>query len=339
MSDWGLQVFNSRGKAINVADASPLQFIRKINRNEITWSTGASNTFDFTNQVTPGTQLVVWTDEPVVILQSNIYLGYLVQPINITISGACVTIAQAQWGTGNWLLTNDFGPNGFWVSGIYGPPATADGWGLWVAEGGAFPSVVNSAAGMFLTQATEIAFTGEYALNCSDSAMVFCAWDDSSIGIDFDNNARTLRGFKQRGELWGNPGGFSIKLKICVFDIKTPTIPDWGLQIFGADGKTSFTSEETPLVIREWATLPQYVGAWTPFSAPAQTPMIPLTGTGIKTTNYADIWRVNLSMTRSYLGFGPGALITTTGDDILQNDEQIPYRGKQIPVIWANDYF
>lgn len=339
MSDFGLQVFSSSGKAINISDSAPLQFIRKINGSEVNFSSSASTTFDFTSQLPANTQLVVWTDTSALILESSIYLVYNVVPINIAINDRKVTISVPSFGTGSWQLWPERRPAGFWVFAVYQKPVTSDGWGLYVDSGGAFPSVVNSSASLFLTATYSITFTGTYQLNCSENAIVFCNCSDDSVGLIFDQSNKQIRGYKQSGINWGNPGGFSVTLKICVFDIKTPTIPDWGLMIYGADGKVSFTSNEVPLVIREQIPLPNGTGAWSNFSAPANTPMIPLSGMGAKTTNRSDVWRVNLAMNNSHAGFGPGAQLIHVGDNILSNDETIPFKGKTIPVIWGSDYF
>lgn len=339
MSDFGLQVFSSSGKAINISDAAPLQFIRKITDSEVDLSSNGSTTFDFTSQLPANAQLVVWTDISALVLDSPIYLTYNVVPINITINDRKVTISVPSFGTGTWGVPTERRPSGYWVFAVYQKPVTSDGWGIYVDSGGAFPAVVNSSASLFLTATYSITFTGTYQLNCSENAMVFCNCNDDSIGIIFDPNTKQIKGYKKSGINWGNPGGFSVTLKVCVFDIKTPSIPDWGVLINGADGKVSFTSNEVPLVIREQIPLPNGTGAWSNFSAPGNTPMIPLSGMGAKTTNKSDIWKVNPAMNNSHVGFGPGARLIHIGRNILSNDEIIPLKGKTIPVIWGSDYF
>jgi hypothetical protein len=334
MSDWGISVKGMH----NVADASPLQFIRKISESDAALDSGSSKTFDFSGSVPAGTTLVVWTDIAVAVLESSSQLPYRVLPINIAVSGLKVTISLESYGTGGWIFPTPRRPTGFWVFGVYGQPARGD-WGAWINQGGAYPAVVNSDAGMFLTQKISTTFTGQYQLSCSENAMVFCNWTDTGVGIFFDRTTKKLMGYKASGAEWGHPGGFSIPLKICVFDIKRPTIPDWGFLVYGADRKVAFTSAETPLIIRQWAALPSYIGAWTAFSNTGATPMIPLTSIGANTTNESDIWRVNLAMNNSGVGYGPGAQFIHVGDNILDNGEQIPYRGKAIPVIWGSDYF
>lgn len=337
MSDFGLQVFTPSGKALNVADASPLQFIRKVPRSEVSFTTGASTTFDFTSQVPAGVQIVVWTDFAAVIIDSPIYLDYRVMPVNIAVSDRRVTISVPAYGTGNWGPVET--PTGFWIFAVYPQPVTSDGWGLYVDAGGAFPAVVNSAAGLFMTAQHSITFTGTYSLNCSENAMVFCHCNDEGIGLYFDRNSRQIIGYKPAGKQWGTVGGFSVPLKICVFDVKTPTIPDWGGMIYGADGGVSFTSQEVPLVIRQWASLPNAVGNWTNFTSPGSTPMVPVASMGAKTIDRSYIWKVNLAMNSQHVGYGPGALLMQVGDNILTDQEQIPYKGKTVPVIWGSDYF
>lgn len=335
MSDFGLQVFSSSGKAINVGDAAPLQFVRRIDRSEVNLNSGASSTFDFRGVVPAGVQLVVWTDVCAAVLESATVIGYNVQPINIDVNDRVVTISLPGFGTGNWVWPASRQPTAFWVLAIYQQPVTNDGWGLYVAQGGAFPAVVNSAASLFLTQTYSGPFTGTLQLNCSGNAMVFCNCPAEGIGLYFDRNSRQLIGYSN----WGVVGGFSVQLNVCVFDIKTPTIPDWGLMIYGADGGVSFTSAETPLVVRQWASLPMYYGNWSAFSAPGNMPMIQPASMGAKTTNKSDTWQVNLAMNNNSLGYGPGLRYLHVGTNMLPDVEAIPYRGKTVPVIWGSDYF
>lgn len=334
MSDWGISV---KGKT-NVADASPLQFIRKIPQSEMNLGSSQSTTYDFTGTVPAGTQLVVLTDVAGGVLESSVYLGNNVVPINISVSGLKVTVSLPSFGTGNWYIPSDKIPTGFWVFGIYGQPSRGD-WGAWVNQGGAFPAVVNSASGMFLTQKMSITFTGAYPVNCSANALVFCSCTDSSVGLFFDRTDMNLKGYKPSGDTWGKQGGFSVPVKICVFDIKTPTIPDWGILIRGADGGVAFTSAETPLIIREWVTVPAYAGAMNGFSGAANGPMILPMSVGIKTTKQSDVWKCNASTNGQGIGIGPGAQLLHIGDNLLPDAEIIPYSGKQIPVIWGTDYF
>lgn len=334
MSDWGIQVFTSDNKAINISDASPLQFLQKIPSNGLIIG-GAPLVYDFASRVPAGTQLVVWTDLSALVLQSDIYFSYLTIPINISVNDRKVTISVQNVGGGYYPVSM---PSGFWVFAVYGKPQTTDGWGIDVADGGAFPYVVNADSGMFMTQKKTVTFTGTQQLSCSENAIVFCNWNDDSIGVFFDRASKKLLGYKQSGREWGHLGGFSTSLKYCVFDIKTPTIPDWGIQIFGTDGKTSFTSAEIPLVIRQWAALPQSLGAWTNFTS-SNTPMIPLTSVGARTTNSSDVWKVNLAMNNTHVGYGPGEQIVHIGSNDLDNGEEIPFRGKTVPVIWGSDYF
>ncbi|NIG74662.1 hypothetical protein F3J34_13790 [Klebsiella sp. Ap-873] len=332
--DWGLMV---RGKT-NVADASPLQFLRKIPRSEMNLQSGQSTNYDFTGQVPAGTQLVVFTDVAVEVLTSSIVLGVNTVPINITVNGLVVNISIPQWGTGSWNYPPPTWPLGFWVFAIYGQPARGD-WGAWVNQGGAFPSVVNSDAGMFLTQKMSISFTGSYPINSSENALVFCSCTDASIGLVFDRADMTLKGYRPNGGNWGAQGGFTVPVNICVFDIKTPTIPDWGFWVKGRDGKIAFTSAETPLIIREWTTVPGYVGAMNGFSGVANGPMILPTHVGTKTTNKSDVWKCNLSTNGQGMGISSGAQLIHVGSNILNDVEVIAYAGKPIPVIWSSDYF
>lgn len=334
MSDFGIQIFTSANKPINIADASPLQFIRKIPSTNLTIG-GSPLVFDFSSSVPAGTKIIVWTDLCALVLESNIYLSYLTVPVNITVTDRTVKIWVDNVG-GGWFPVSM--PDGFWVFAVYGQPQTTDGWGISVADGGAYPYVVNSDAGMFMTQKNTVAFTGAHQLNCSENAIVFCNWNDDSIGIFFDRSAKKITGYKQAGIDWGNPGGFNTTLKYCVFDIVKPTVPEWGLQIFGADGKTSFTSEEIPLIIRQWITLPQTFNSWTNFNS-GNMPMIPLMNVGGRITNNSDVWKINLAMNNTHMGYGPGEQIVHIGSDILDNGEEIPYRGKTVPVIWGGDYF
>ena len=335
MSDFGLQVFSSSGKAINVGDAAPLQFIRRIGRGEVNLNSGASSTFDFRGVVPAGVQLVVWTDICAAVLESATSIGYNVVHIKISFNDRVVTISLPSFGTGNWAWPASRQPTAFWVLAIYQQPVTSDGWGLYVAQGGAFPAVVNSAASLFLTEKYSVSFTGVLQLNCSENAMVFCNCPSESIGLYFDRGARQIVGYSK----WGVVGGFTVNLNVCVFDIRTPTIPDWGLMIYGADGGVSFTSAETPMVVRQWATLPGYYGSWSSFSSPGNLPMIPPATMGAKTTDKSDTWQVNLAMNNQSLGYGPGARLLHIGQNILPDIEQIPYKGKTVPVIWGSDYF
>jgi hypothetical protein len=332
--DWGLSV---RGKT-NVADASPLQFLRKIPLSELNLQSGQSTNYDFTGKVPAGTRLVAFMDVAAEVLSSSISLTYNVAPINITVSGLVINVSIPQWGAGGWIFENQYKPTGMWVFAIYGQPSRSD-WGAWVNQGGAFPAVVDSTAGMFMTQKMSITFTGSYAISCSSNALVFCSCPDASIGLVFDRNDNTLKGYRESGKTWGNPGGFSVATNICVFDIKTPTVPDWGFWVKGADGKIAFTSAETPLIVREWVNIPNYVGAINSFSSPANSPMIQAITVGIKNTNQSDIWKCNISTNGAGIGLGPGAQMVHIGSNIIPNMEVIAMAGKSVPVIWGSDYF
>jgi hypothetical protein len=219
------------------------------------------------------------------------------------------------------------------VFAIYPNKRQSSGFGIDVADGGTFPIIVNSSLGLFATYIQTVTFTGQLALPVSDSAMVFCSWNNAGISIKYDRSTRTLTGYRGNNLV----GGFSITLRIVAFEMKTPTMPAWGFAIYGADKAVCFTSEEVPMVVREWVTIPNSTGSAVNFASPANQPLIQVGSWGA--TLRDDVYYVsNTAMNNNALYMGTGARIQDSGAGFSDYDE-IGGAGSRFPVLYATDYF
>ncbi|MGL9725140.1 MAG: hypothetical protein ACR5LH_17495, partial [Sodalis sp. (in: enterobacteria)] len=59
------------------------------------------------------------------------------------------------------------------------------------------------------------------------------------------------------------------------FDIKAPTMSDYGMAIYGRDGKVAFTSNEVPMLVRGYVNTPPERNATIGLPNWHQGPMIP----------------------------------------------------------------
>lgn len=213
--------------------------------------------------------------------------------------------------------------------------ASIDGYGIKVIGGGQFPYVVDSRYGMFLSYKWEGNFTGNLTLPVADNAIVFCSWNNPDVAIVYDTASKTLKGYYNGG----SQSGISIYLRVCAFSIRVPVMPAWGIAIYGADRRVSFTSEETPMLYRGQINTPNSGNAPTYFSDAdqAQGPMIPVFRIGGRLAT--GVW-FHLGIRRTGNAVvGGGTNIVATGDTSGRNYDTISYDSKPIPFIWASDYF
>lgn len=328
---FGLAVYKN-GKAYDVGSASPLAWIADIPGAQIPIENNRTATFDYSNKCPEGCTLVVIMDRYYSEVYSSVITSMSINRISASVIGRVVTLRSGDRTLGAGTYYNN-GPTYARVFAVYPNKRQSEGFGIDVASGGSFPIVVNSSLGLFATYISTVTFTGQLALPVSDTAMVFCNWDNAGISLKYDRSTRTLTGYRGNNQV----GGFSITLRIVAFEMKTPTMPAWGFAIYGADGAASFTSEEVPMVVREWVTIPDRTGVAASFAAPAQMPMIQVGSLGAILRN--DVYYVsNTAMSNTALYMGTGAQIRQSGAGFSNYDE-IGGAGNRFPVLYATDYF
>lgn len=328
---FGLAVYKN-GKAYDVGTASPLTWIADIAQAQIPIDNTRTATFDYSAYCPDGCTLVVIMDRYYSEVYSSVTTTMAINRISVSVAGRVVTIRSGNRTLGAGTYYNN-GPTYARVFAIYPNRRISSGFGIDVADGGTFPIIVNSSQGLFATYITTVTFTGQLALPISDTAMVFCNWDNAGISIKYDRSTRTLTGYSGNNQV----GGFSIVLRIVAFEMKTPTMPAWGFAIYGADGAVCFTSEEVPMVVREWVSIPNSTGTAAGFASPGNGPMIQVGSWGAILRN--NIYYVsNTAMNNSALYMGTGAQIRTTSAGFSDYDE-IGGAGSRFPVLYATDYF
>lgn len=328
---FGLAVYKN-GKSYDVSNASPLTWIADIPAAQIPITLDKTATFDYTGSCPAGCTLVVIMDRYYSQLFSSAVTSMKINDIRVTVSDRIVTIRSGKETLGAGTYYNS-GPTYARVFAIYPNRRNAAGFGIDIADGGAFPYVVNSSQGLFATYITTVTFTGQLTLPISDTAMVFCHWDNAGISITYDRSTKTLTGYRGNNMV----GGFSIELRIVAFEMKTPTIPLWGFVLYGADGAVCFSSEEVPMIIREWVSIPDRTGTAAGFASPAKIPMIQVGSWGAilrENTFYVS----SVAMNNSALYMGTGERIRDSGGG-FSNYDSIGGAGTRLPVLYGTDYF
>ena len=328
---FGLAVYKN-GKAYDVGSASPLTWIADIPALQIPGGPKETKTYDYSSYCPPGCALVVIMDRYYWETYSNVVMSMAVNRISVSVTDRVVTLKTGDrtFGPGTYYIN---GPTYARVFAVYPNKRQSSGFGIDVADGGAFPIIVNSSQGLFATYIATVTFTGQLTLPVNDTAMVFCNWDNSGISITYDKSSRTLRGYRGNNQ----PGGFSITLRIVAFEMKSPTMPAWGFAIYGADKAVCFTSEEVPMIVREYVTIPNRTGSAAGFASPANKPMIQVGSWGAILRN--DVYYVsNTAMNNSALYMGTGARIEQSNAGFSDYDE-IGGAGTRFPVLYATDYF
>lgn len=328
---FGLAVYKN-GKAYDVGSASPLSWIADIPALQIPGGLNETKTYDYSAYCPAGSGLVVIMDRYYWEVRSNVVLPMAINPIRVSVNDRVVTLKTGDrtFGAGTYYMN---GPTYASIFAVYPNNRQSDGFGIDVADGGSFPVVVNSTLGLFATYITTVTFTGQLSLPVNDTAMVFCNWDNSGISIKYDRATRTLTGYRGNNQ----QGGFSITLRIVAFEKKSPTMPAWGFAIYGADKAVSFTSEEVPMIVREYVTIPDRTGTAASFASPASLPMIQVGSWGaiLRSNVY---YVSNTAMNNSALYMGTGARIDQS-DAGFSNYDEIGGAGTRFPVLYATDYF
>lgn len=328
---FGLAVYKN-GKAFDVSNASPLTWIADIPKAQIPITLDKTATFDYSNLCPAGCSLVVIMDRYYSLVGASATTMIKINDIKVTISDRVVTIRSGKETLGAGTYYNN-GPTYARIFAVYPNRRQSDGFGIDVAAGGSFPYVVNSSQGMFATYITTVTFTGQLSLPVSDSAMVFCHWDNNGISIKYDRSTRTLTGYRGNNVV----GGFSVELRIVVFEVKTPTMPQWGFAIYGADGAACFTSEEVPMIIREWVNIPPRTGTAAGFASPANIPMVQVGSWGAILRD--DVFYLsNVAMNNTAMFMGTGERIAESRGNFT-NYDSIGGAGARVPVLYGTDYF
>lgn len=328
---FGLAVYKN-GKAFDVSQASPLTWIADIPQAQIPTGNKQLASFDYSGYCPDGSTLVVIMDRYYSEVYSSVVATMDINRISVLVSGRVVTIQSGDRTLGAGTYYNN-GPTYARVFAVYPNQRRSAGFGIDVAEGGTFPIIVNSSQGLFATYISTVTFTGQLALPISDTAIVFCNWDNAGISINYDRSTRTLTGYRGNNLV----GGFNVTLRVVAFEMKTPTMPAWGFAIYGADGAVCFTSEEVPMVVREWVPVPNSTGTAAGFSSPGNAPMIQVGSWGaILRSNI--FYVSNTAMNNSALYMGTGAQIRTTSAGLSDYDV-IGGAGGRFPVLYATDYF
>lgn len=295
---------------------------------------------DFSAKCPAGSQLVAIPDNVVAILKTSISAVMQFKSLAISVDNNARTVTATLDLTTN-LQSPSFAssaadrPKLVNVYCVYPGEINQGGFGFAVAAGGSFPYVVDSNSGLFLTYLYNGAFTGNLTLPVGANSTVFCYWDDPNVGLIYDEVSRTLKGYVSGN----NQSGINLAIKICVFTIKTPEVPAWGIAVRGIDGGISFTSAETPMMYRGNINTPSANGSATAFSTTdqAQQPMVPVMKIGgqLASTNW-----FHLGMARSGTSFfGRPTSLINGGDSTNPNQQVVGYASKPLPFLWATDYF
>ncbi|BAE74509.1 hypothetical protein SG1641 [Sodalis glossinidius str. 'morsitans'] len=145
-------------------------------------------------------------------------------------------------------------PGNIYVFALYPTVSAFDGYGIGIYGAGAFPLVVDPSKGMFMTYKADITFTGNMKIPVSRNSLVFCHYDAVGVGVEYHPDTQQLSGYRYDGG--GVSQAIAIRMKIVAFDIKVPTMSDYGIAIYGRDGKVAFTSNEVPMLVRGYVNTP-----------------------------------------------------------------------------------
>lgn len=326
-------------KSYDMSVSRPLNWVGSLsigaNIGNVNTSSG-----DFSAKCPAGSQLVAIPDNVVAILKTSVSPAMQFKSLAININNSTRVVTATLDLTTN-LQSPSFAssaadrPKLVNVYCVYPGDTKKDGFGFAVAAGGSFPLVVDSNSGLFLTYSFNGFFNGNLTLPVGANSTVFCFWDDPTLGMIYDEANRTLRGYSSAN----NQSGINIPIKVCVFSIKKPVLPAWGIAIKGADGGISFTSAETPMMFRGNINTPASGGGSTAFSAAdqAQQPMVPVMKIGGQLAT--QVW-FHLGMARSGAAFfGRPTTYINGGDTSNQNQQVVGYASKPLPFLWATDYF
>ncbi|MEG3135671.1 DUF6453 family protein [Rouxiella sp. T17] len=332
MSTYGLVTYGSNGKAYGMNQTKPLCYLGSMTG---LYKSASNNTIsqNFSGRCPADATLVAIPEYVLGVAHSTVYTTVKVQPISISINGLTVTASfNADQGDSYQISTPR--PNNINVFCIYNNTVSLNGFGLYTSDAGAFPSVVDSTQGMFLSYQNSFTFTGSFAVPVASGSIVFAGWDNANIGLQLNQNNMTITGWQN-----GSTSGISTAMKICAFSIKQPVMPSYGMAIYGADNRLSFTSYETPMLHRGYINTPALNNDSSSFSAAdwAQQPMIPLFGAiGLEKQTF-DFNDRNLSM-------GGGILSTARGKGLgaggsTSPNVQVVYNSRPLPFLWSTDYF
>lgn len=324
-------------KSYDMKQSRPLSWVGSV---PINIQLGQNNVTsgDFSGACPAGTQLVCIPDNALALLGTPVATTIQYKPVQISINDRTVTVSldlntnlqspNFQGGAGNR-------PSVVNVYAVYPGGVQRGQWGFAVQVGGTFPLVVDSSKGLFLTYRYNGSFNGNLSVPVGSQSQVFVYWDNPNVGIYYDAPNQTLRGYISGN----NQGGINIPIKVCAFQLKTPAVPAYGIAIRGADGGVSFTSAETPMIMRGLINTPGGAGQATGFGGTDinNQPMIPVMKLGgqLASKNW-----YHLIPGRSGGSFfcRPGPFIN--GGDSNNTDQQVcAYSSKPLPYLWSSDYF
>jgi len=326
-------------KSYNMDDARPLTFLGTLSIGADMGNINSSSG-NYSSLCPAGSQLVCIPDNAIAIIGSSVSPAMQFKSLDIGIDNNARTVSvtldlRTNLQSPVFRSSAADRPKSVNVYCVYPPVVNLGGFGFEVSQGGSFPYVVDSSRGMFLTYTYNGIFNGNLQLPISTPSNVFCYWDHPEVAIYFEESTKTIRGYSSGG----NQSGISINIQVCAFSMKSPTVPDWGIQVYGLDGKTSFTSEEMPIVYRGAINSPGRGGATTYFSNQDQAnrPMIPVLKIGGQLISKS--W-FHLGMARSGNAFfGRPAGFINGGDNNNQDQQVVGYESKSLPFIYASDYF
>ncbi|MGR0260690.1 DUF6453 family protein, partial [Klebsiella pneumoniae] len=85
------------------------------------------------------------------------------------------------------------------------------------------------------------------------NSLVFFHCDAVDVGVEYNPDTQQLSGYRYEGG--GVSQAIAVRMKIVAFDIKAPTMSDYGMAIYGRDGKVAFTSNEVPMLLNKFFTI------------------------------------------------------------------------------------
>lgn len=336
MSDYGLSVFHD-GKSLNLSHASPLTFIDMIEmkkKNEVLgqkWNFYKANSasVDYSDRCPPGSQLLCLCERQFWLIKTP-----SLWPIRfyIDIQDRTVRLSNEVISKGDLLLDK---PGNIYVFAIYPTVSSFDGYGLGIYGAGAFPLVVDPSKGMFMTYKADITFTGNMKIPVSRNSLVFFHCDAVDVGVEYNPDTQQLSGYRYEGG--GVSQAIAVRMKIVAFDIKAPTMSDYGIAIYGHDGKVVFTSNEVPMLVRGFVNTPPEHNATIGLPNWHQGPMTPAFTWGIWHKERRG-YKANAGMSSGGITGGPGPFLHDVGK-FTPDGTTIIYANKPLPVLWASDYF
>lgn len=327
---YGMAVYNSRGKLMDLGAARPFCYLDSIDLTNFATYSANSLTKDYSSLCPAGSQLLYLVNGGFYLYGSSVATTVLSTSLNVSTNERIIYITKDQFrGEANVI---HFRPTRLDVFAILPTVNSFSGYGLALYGAGSYPLMVNSTVGMFATYIADITLNGQLQLPVSSSSIVFFYMDRTEVGIDYNPANQTLYAYNSNGEAVSG-----IVMKIVAFDKRSPTMSAWGFVVYGQDNQAAFTSNETPMVVRDYVNTPGSGNNDVPLANWGNFPMIPAGCWGRRHANknwYKSLSNMHGANIRA--SYGP---FINGGDPNSGDGTTVEYHDKSLPVIWGSDYF